>query len=229
MFRLLLLGFLVFSFSLVVVPTSSYAISLDDDEEDAEDVADLLNQAKKAGKSESFDKADDLLKKAKMYGVKTDEVKEVSDYIAKKKQEKKARLERERKERERLARLKREREERARQARLARQRQSYSSSSSSSYGGGNRGSISLCIPSVPYKCCKSYECNGKSASGKYVTIRLLKDFVGNCYTLSVYGGNGYAGASTCSGANGSWSPSANGSSGYTNGLANTIAWILKRL
>ena len=131
MFRVILLGFLVFTVSCVVVPTSSYAISLDDDEEDAEDVADLLSQAKKAGKSESFDKADELLKKAKMYGVKADEVKEVSNYIAKKKQQKKARLESQRKERERLARIKREKE---RRARLARQRQqSYSSSSSSSY------------------------------------------------------------------------------------------------
>ena len=134
MFRVILLGFLVFTVSLVVVPTGTYAISLDDDEEDAEDVADLLDEAKKAGKSESFDKADELLKKAKMYGVKTEDTKEVSGYVAKKKQEKEARLERERKEKERLARLKREKEEREREARLAQQRQqSYSSSSSSSY------------------------------------------------------------------------------------------------
>jgi hypothetical protein len=63
MFRVVLLGFLVFSVSLVVMPTQVYAISLDDDEEDAEDVADLLDEAKKAGKSESFSKADALLKK----------------------------------------------------------------------------------------------------------------------------------------------------------------------
>ena len=62
MFRVVLLGFLVFSVSLVVMPTQVYAISLDDDEEDAEDVADLLDEAKKAGKSESFSKADALLK-----------------------------------------------------------------------------------------------------------------------------------------------------------------------
>ena len=222
--RMVLLGFLVFTVLSIVVPTSTYAMSLDDDEEDAEDVADLLDEAKKAGKSESFSKADALLKKAKMYGVATDDTQETSSYIAKKKQQKADRLERERKERERLARIKREKEERARQARLARQRQQ------STYGGySSGGSISLCVPSVPYKCCKSYECSGKSASGKYVTVKLDKDFVGDCYTLSVYGGNGYGGASTCSGANGSWSPSANGSSGYTNGLANTVAWILRRL
>ena len=103
MFRVILLGFLVFTVSLVVVPTGTYAISLDDDEEDAEDVADLLDEAKKAGKSESFDKADELLKKAKMYGVKTEDTKEVISYVAEKKQEKEARL-----ERERLAKIERE-------------------------------------------------------------------------------------------------------------------------
>jgi hypothetical protein len=218
------LGFLIFTVSCVVVSTPAYAISLDDDEEDAEDVADLLEQAKKAGKNESFGKADALLKKAKMYGVESSDVSETQSYVAIKKKQRDDRLERERKERERLARLKREREERARLARLARQRQQ---SQGSSYSSG--GSIQLCVPSVPYKCCKSYECSAKTASGKYATVKLDKDFVGDCYTLSVYGGNGYGGANTCSGANGSWSPSANGSSGYTNGLANTVAWILRRL
>ena len=132
MFRVILLGFLVFTVSSVVVSTNTYAISLDDDEEDAEDVADLLDEAKKAGKTESFDKADELLKKAKMYGVKTEDTKEVISYVAEKKQEKEARLERERKEKERLARLKREKEERERLAKIERE-STYASSSSSHY------------------------------------------------------------------------------------------------
>lgn len=70
MFRVIFLGFLVFTAFSVVAPTNIYAISLDDEEEDAEDVADMLAAAQKAGKSEAFDKADALLKKAKMYGVK---------------------------------------------------------------------------------------------------------------------------------------------------------------
>ena len=131
MFRIVLLGFLLFTVTYVVLPTQSYAMSLDDEEEDAEDVADLLDQAKKAGKSESFAKADELLKKAKMYGVSIDDTKDASQYVAGKKQAKEQRLEKERKEKERLAQLKREQEQRAREARLATQRQQ------SSYGGSS--------------------------------------------------------------------------------------------
>lgn len=120
--RLVLYGFLAFTVFYVALPTAAYAISLDDDEEDTEDVADLLEQAKKAGANESFDTANTLLKKAKMYGVSIDDTKEASNYIAQKKQARDKRLERERKEHERLARLKREKEERARQTRLAQQR-----------------------------------------------------------------------------------------------------------
>jgi len=47
MFRVVLLGFLMFGVVSVSVPAPVWAISLDDDEEDAEDVADLLEQAKK--------------------------------------------------------------------------------------------------------------------------------------------------------------------------------------
>ena len=226
MFRVILLGFLVFTVSSVVLPVPTYAMSLDDDEEDDEDVADLLAKAKSAGKSESFSKANALLNEAKMYGVSTDDTKEASAYVAGKKQARNDRLERERKEKERLARLKREKAERARQARLARQRQQSSSSSSYSSGGG---SIQLCVPSVPYKCCKSYECSAKTASGKYATVKLDKDYVGDCYSLSVYGGNGFGGGSTCSGANGGWGVTANRSSGHVNGLGSAVAWILRRL
>lgn len=99
-------------------------MSLDDEEEDAEDVADLLEQAKKEGKSESFTKANALLEQAKMYGVSQDDTQEASKYVAGKKKAKDDRLERERKEKERLTRVKREREERARQDR---ERQAYAS------------------------------------------------------------------------------------------------------
>ena len=98
MFKVVLLGFLIFSVAFVVVPKPVYAISLDDDEEDAEDVADLLSQAKKAGKSESFEKANALLKKAKMYGTSKTDVKDASKYISKKKKARDDRIERERKE-----------------------------------------------------------------------------------------------------------------------------------
>ncbi|SFV91106.1 hypothetical protein MNB_SV-4-158 [hydrothermal vent metagenome] len=147
MFRVILLGFLVFSVSLTVVPTPVYAISLDDDEEDAEDVADLLKQAKKAAKSESFSKADALLKKAKMYGVNTDKVKEASKYIATKKRERDARI-----ERERLARLKREKEERARRARLAQQEGNYGLPKSQCY----RTSSNYAL----YRYCTTGSCDG---------------------------------------------------------------------
>jgi hypothetical protein len=84
-------------------------MSLDDEEEDAEDVADLLDRAKKEGKNESFTKANALLEQAKMYGVNKDDTQEASQYVAGKKKAKDDRL------------------ERARQARLAQQ----------SSGGGN--------------------------------------------------------------------------------------------
>ena len=135
MFRVLLLGFVIFTTISTLSPVQIYAISLDDDEEDAEDVADLLEEAKKAGKSESFSRADRLLKKAKMYGVSRDDTQEASNYVLKKKKLKEQRLERERKAKERLARLKRQKEERERKARLSQQREntSYGGSSSIEY------------------------------------------------------------------------------------------------
>jgi len=162
MFRVVLLGFLIFSVSCVVVSQPVYAISLDDDEEDAEDVTDLLSQAKKAAKSESFEKANELLKKAKMYGIKKTDVKDASKYIAKKKKEHDDRIKRERKRKERLARLKRERE---REARLARQR-AYSSSNSN-YG-------------LPKNMC--YRTNGNYALYRYCNTGSCSGFITN-YTL----------------------------------------------
>ncbi len=119
--RLVLYGFLALTVFYVALPTATYAVSLDDDEEDAEDVSDLLEQAKKAGANESFNTANILLKKAKMYGVNPDDTQEVVNYVTQKKQERKERLERERKERVRLSRLEREKEERERQASLSAQ------------------------------------------------------------------------------------------------------------
>ena len=65
MFRVVLLGFLIFSVSFVVVSQPVYAISLDDDEEDAEDVADLLSQAKKQQRVSLLKKQMNCLKKQK--------------------------------------------------------------------------------------------------------------------------------------------------------------------
>jgi hypothetical protein len=147
----------------VVVSTPAYAISLDDDEEDAEDVADLLEQAKKAGKSESFGEADVLLKKAKMYGVESGDVSETQSYVATKKKQRDDRLERERKERERLARLKREKEERARQARLARlDRQRANERSGNAGGRINCSRVSSDYGLWQY--CNSGACSGLSSN-----------------------------------------------------------------
>ncbi len=158
MLKVVLLGFLVFVMSYVVVPTPTYAISLDDDEEDAEDVSDLLEQAKKAGKSESFSEADTLLKKAKMYGVSTDDTQEASKYVSQKKQARDERL-----ERERQAKLKREREERVRQARLERQRQQ-ASNARTNYG-------------LAKSQC--YRTSGSYALNRYCTTGSCDGFVSN--------------------------------------------------
>jgi len=226
--RYLLLSFLAFMTISTIIPTITYAMSLDDDEEDAEDVADLISQAKQEGKNESFDKANELLEKAKMYGVSIDDTKEATKYIADKKQTRDDRLERERKEKARLARLKRERkkrEERARVARLTRDRQQTTSSNSSSGG-----SITLCVPYAPKRLSHS-KCRAKTLSGSYenATVDLFKDSIGDCYTLSIYGGKGYGGGNTCSGLSGGWAVSANGNSGYANDLSSAIAWLLKRM
>jgi len=149
MFRMILLGFMLFSTLQVTLPSQCYAISLDDDEEDAEDVADLLEEAKRAGRNESFSKADELLKKAKMYGVSGSDVQETEHYVAQKKRAREARLERECKERERLARLKREREERVRRASVAKSAASGNAHSSNTSNSG----------SSVYKC--KFHCEGQ--------------------------------------------------------------------
>ena len=130
--NIILILFLLFGINNIIPTLSSnaYAMSLDDDEEDAEDVQDLLDMAKKAGKNESFSKANELLKKAKQYSINNEDVSDIKNYVDVKKQKRDARLERARLaklEKQRLARLERERQERARVART------YSSSSSLSY------------------------------------------------------------------------------------------------
>ena len=110
--RTKLMIFFIFSIFFLTLTHTAYAMGLDDDMEDAEDVADLLMQAKKAAKNESFDKANGLLKKAKVYGVSKKKVEETARFIEQKKQERN----------ERLARLRREREERERREREKAQR-----------------------------------------------------------------------------------------------------------
>lgn len=156
MFRLLLLGFLLFTTLQVMLPNISYAMSLDDDEEDeedAEDVAELIEQAKKEGANESFDKAEELLKKAKQFNTSNDDVKETEGYIATKKKERDDRL-----ERERLAKLERERVERERVANLA--TQGRHQVSSSNYGlpqeKCNRASNIYAL----YRYCTTGNCDG---------------------------------------------------------------------
>jgi multidrug efflux pump subunit AcrA (membrane-fusion protein) len=95
-------------------------MSLDDEEEDKEDVQDLLDEAKKASKNESFNKANELLKKAKQYSTNLVDVKNTQSLVDTKKQQRDARL-----EKARLARLEKQRQEKAR---LQAQRQRYNNS-----------------------------------------------------------------------------------------------------
>lgn len=103
-------------------------------------------------------------------------------------------------------------------------RKSYSSSSNRG-GGGD-----LCVPSIPYKNLDKTECETKSASGTYATVKLMKDST-NCYTLEVYSASGSGSGNTCSGVSGGWAVSTSKSNGIgnTNDLSSAISWVLKRL
>ena len=205
--RLVLYGFLAFTVFYVALPTATYAISLDDDEEDAEDVADLLEQAKKAGANESFDTATILLKKAKMYGVSLNDTQEVINYVAQKKRARDERLEREQKEKERLARLKAEREDRERQTRIARQ-----STQNSSFYITNWGYAFNTDDSI-------WGRNGiKLSNGSTIYTWLQKKTYGmKCYELFVQGAF-LGSASNCSDSiHNSWKASACGSSFWVTG------------
>ncbi len=211
MFRLLLLGFLLFNILQIIAPTPTYAMTLDDEEEDAEDVANLLEQAKKESKSESFSKANALLEKAKMYGVSKDDAQEASRYVAGKKQARDDRLERERKEKERVAKVKRERE---RQARLAQQRDQQHSSSS------------RYITGLGYEA-KQYEYDKYTiwyrpyisiSDGTHIYAKVTQLYRGDCYQLLVGSSDSstYGSCSNCSNSlNSSWSCHANGGGSFT--------------
>lgn len=147
--KVLVLGFLVFSVSYMVISTPIYAINLDDDEEDAEDVADLLDEAKKAGESESFNEANELLKKAKLYDTSNNDVTKTEQLIVKKEKERDDRI-----EKARLAKLEKERKEKERLARIEREN-SYVSSSSSDY-------------SSPSSEVKTYDCTYQCRTSGFI-------------------------------------------------------------
>ena len=153
--NIILILFLLFGINNIIPTLSSnaYAMSLDDDEEDAEDVQDLLDMAKKAGKNESFSKANELLKKAKQYSINNEDVNDIKNYVDVKKQKRDARLERARLvklEKQRLARLEREGQERARLARI--EKEKVYSSSSSGYSSSSTSSSSSKKFNCSYKC-----------------------------------------------------------------------------
>ncbi len=199
----LLLAFLSVGMAFIAVPTFCYAISLDDDEEDAEDVADLLKQAKKAGKSESFSEADTLLKKAEMYGVSTDDTQEASKYVAGKKQAREERL-----KKKRQAKLEAQKRERERQAVLSRQRAQHSNN------------VHITSWGYDYQTGDSIwgRNDVKLSNGRSFYAWLNKQTYGmKCYELFVQGGL-TGSASNCSNSiNNSWSASACGRSFLVTG------------
>ncbi len=139
--KIILTLFLLFTVANIFIPTQSYAISLDDDEEDMEDAEDYLQKAKQSANYNNFSEAESYLKKAKRLGVLYDDVKYTDSYVKRAEQNYEAQL-----ERERQARLEEERkkEEAKKQAELSRKakelmdklnknsQQSYTSSGSSS-------------------------------------------------------------------------------------------------
>jgi len=201
--QLLLLYTLTFSLFYITLLTPTYAMSLDDDEEDAEDVAYLLEQAKKEGKSESFSKANTLLEKAKIYGVSKGETQEASIYVADKKQERDERLERKRKEKERLARVKRE-------TRVAQQH-----SSSSRYITG----LGYDAQSYEYdKYTIWYRPYISISDGTHIYAKVTQLYRGDCYQLLVGSSDSSisGGCSNCSNSlNSSWSCHANSGGSFT--------------
>lgn len=120
-----------------------------------------------------------------------------------------------------------EKEERAKQVRMMANSQEINSQRSDF----SNGTISMCVPTIPYKCCEYYECRARTASGKYenASVILEKDSVGDCYTLKVISTNGFGNGNTCGGINGGWSVIVNGREGYAKDLVSAIAWILRRL
>jgi len=111
-------------------------------------------------------------------------------------------------------------------------RRNMANSSSSSSSSSSNNSIKVCIPYTP-KYLSHSKCRAKTASGSYenATVDLFRDTRGSrgCFTLSIYGRNGYGGGNTCSGLSDGWAVSANGSTGYASNLPDAIAWLLKRI
>ncbi len=203
MFRLLLLGFLPFNILQIIAPTSTYAMTLDDEEEDAEDVAYLLEQAKKEGKSETFSKANTLLEKAKMYGVSRDDTQKASIYISEKKQARDERL-----EKERLARVKRE-------TRVAQKQREQQHSSSSRYITG----LGYDAQSYEYdKYTIWYRPYISISDGTHIYAKVTQLYRGDCYQLLVGSSDSsiFGNCSNCSNSlNSSWSCHANGGGSFT--------------
>ena len=123
--------FLLFGMDNIFTPAQSYAISLDDDEEDMEDAEAYLRKAQQKAESESFSEAQKYLKKAKRLGVIRDEVKTTESRIQHAKNDYEERLERE--ARARAEKERKEKEEAEKQAQLLRKAQELRENSSQSY------------------------------------------------------------------------------------------------
>jgi hypothetical protein len=174
--NIILILFLLFGANnlLPILSVDIYAMSLDDEEEDKEDVQDLLDEAKKASKNESFNKANELLKKAKQYSTDLVDVKNTQSLVDTKKQQRDARLEKQRQEKARQARE-------AREARLQAQREKYNNSHN--YG-------------LPKDKC--YRTNSNFALYEYCTTGSCAGFYTNnaLYQLCEYNNaNGFYGSS----------------------------------
>lgn len=185
--------FLIFAGVSVMIPMQSYAISLDDEEEDREDVEDYLQRAKSAAKNENFSQAQSLLKKAQSYGVQQDDLKEAEAYAAQKKEAYEARL-----ERERQAKLEAERQERERIARLERERERQAQYDASGNKGGSLNCSYVGQDYALYRYCTTGSCDG--FAGNYNLHRLCAyddaDALSGNYNIWRYLKNGESGAFT---------------------------------
>ena len=119
----MLVGFLIGGFGYVCLPEAE-AISLDDEEEDMEDVEAYIRKAKSAAEADNFGDAEVYLEKAERFGIARDELKEARQYLSARRKERTERL---------------VRQERERQARLAWERQAAGRRSSGGGSGGSSG------------------------------------------------------------------------------------------
>ncbi len=175
-------------------------ITLTEDDEDAEDIADgneYLNKARKAATSEDFSAARKWVKKAKQLSVPelSKRIKKTNKYIKKKEQERQARFARQERQRRE--------EERQRLARIEAERRRSSGDSSQP-----RYSIGHIVSSDYGKCKGNYDVIEKQfinvGDGKNVHFNL--DCNDSCYTLIlVWGDLGEGTATNCGEIKGSWS------------------------